>query len=44
MRERNPEREREAATEGVMEAGRVGRSFRKKQQKAAGDCGLFSQG
>lgn len=43
-KEREREREREHSTEGGMQGGRVGLSFRKEQQKAAGDYGSFSQG
>lgn len=43
-RESEREREREHSTEGGMRGGRVGLSFRKEQQKAAGNYGSFSQG
>lgn len=43
-KEREREREREHSTEGGMQGGRVGLSFRKEQQKAAGNYGSFSQG
>lgn len=43
-RESEREREREHSTEGGMQGGRVGLSFRKEQQKAAGNYGSFCQG